>query len=82
MVHSFYLIYLGNEELATDITEQMNDARSALNGLDNSFYDQVVNDNVQMLRTYDEIQKIVVLLKVDLLQELNIAVDYVDADGD
>ena len=77
-----YLIYLGNQELATDITEQINDAKSALNGLDNSFYDQVVNDNTQMLRTYDEIQKIVVLLKVDLLQELNIAVDYVDADGD
>ncbi len=77
-----YLIYLGNTELAIDINEQMDAARTALNGLDNSFYNQVLTDNTQMLRTYDEIQKIVVLLKVDLLQELNIAVDYVDADGD
>jgi hypothetical protein len=35
-----------------------------------------------MLQTYDELQKNVILLKVDMLQALNINVDYVDADGD
>jgi hypothetical protein len=35
-----------------------------------------------MLSTYDAIQKIVVMLKVDMLQKLNISVDYADADGD
>ena len=35
-----------------------------------------------MLETYDELQKAVVLLKVDMLQVLNIKVDFVDADGD
>jgi hypothetical protein len=34
------------------------------------------------LRTYDDIQATVVLLKVDMLQVLNINVDYADADGD
>ena len=35
-----------------------------------------------MLKTYDVIQAGVVMLKVDMLQKLNISVDYVDADGD
>jgi hypothetical protein len=35
-----------------------------------------------MLLTFDRIQSVVILLKVDMLQTLNINVDYVDADGD
>jgi len=35
-----------------------------------------------MLSTYDAIQKTVVMLKVDMFQNLNISVDYADADGD
>ena len=35
-----------------------------------------------MLSTYDAIKKTVVMLKVDMLQQLNISVDYADADGD
>jgi hypothetical protein len=35
-----------------------------------------------MTDTYDELQRVTVLLKVDMLQTLNISVDYVDADGD
>jgi len=43
---------------------------------------QVVNDNTRMTLTYDALQRAVVLLKVDMLQTLNVSVDYVDADGD
>jgi hypothetical protein len=35
-----------------------------------------------MLLTYDAIQRTVTLLKVDMLQKLNVSVDYADADGD
>ena len=35
-----------------------------------------------MLLTYDAIQSTVILLKVDMLQKLNVSVDYADADGD
>ena len=35
-----------------------------------------------MLLTYDRIQSVVILLKVDMLQVLNVNVDYADADGD
>ena len=53
-----------------------------VSGLTNSFYQQVNTDNTQMTLTYDELQKVVILLKVDMLQAMNINVDYVDADGD
>ena len=35
-----------------------------------------------MTKAYDELQKVVVLLKVSMLQAFNVNVDYVDADGD
>ena len=35
-----------------------------------------------MLLTYDAIQSAVILFKVDMLQKLNVSVDYADADGD
>jgi hypothetical protein len=35
-----------------------------------------------MLSAYDALQRNVVFMKVDMLQALNINVDYVDADGD
>ena len=50
--------------------------------LDNDLNKQVLEDNDKMLDTYNELQKITVLMKVDMLSALNISVDYVDADGD
>lgn len=47
-----------------------------------SFAKQITDDNTKMLALYDELQKLLVLLKVDMMQALNISVDYVDADGD
>jgi len=70
------------ENLSTVINNQFNSAQIKINGLDNNFYFQVKNDNTAMLETYDEIQKAVVLLKVDMLQAFDINVDFVDADGD
>lgn len=70
------------ENLSTVINNQFNLAQIKINGLQDNFYLQVSNDNIQMLQTYDEIQKAVVLFKVDMLQAFDINVDYVDADGD
>lgn len=36
----------------------------------------------QLLEAYDELQALVPLFKVDMVQNLSIAIDYVDADGD
>ena len=53
----------------------------SIGSLKENFVDQVNENNIEMLKTYDVIQAGVVMLKVDMLQKLNISVDYVDADG-
>lgn len=81
-----YLDYLNTMKNGADLTQLINDqfesVRTAAQPLSKNFAEQVETDNTVMLTTYDELQKNVVLLKVDMLQALNINVDYVDADGD
>ena len=71
-----------DEKLANRINEQLEKIKAQLGELNNDFSIQVNQDNLTMLTTYDVIQKNVVLLKVDMLQKLNISIDYADADGD
>ncbi|AUC84118.1 peptidase M75 superfamily protein [Polaribacter sp. ALD11] len=77
-----YLIKLNRTDIATSITNQFNLATTEINKLDKSFSIQINTDNTAMTKSFDELQKAVVLLKVDMLQAFNINVDYVDADGD
>ena len=80
-----YLDYIesGKEKLLSDeINAQLDIAENSINQLDNSLVSQINNDLTTVLRTYDDIQATVALLKVDMLQILNINVDYADADGD
>ena len=44
--------------------------------------EQVETNNTEMLQAFDQLQKNVILLKVDMMQALSISVDYVDSDGD
>jgi len=69
-------------DLTLAINNQMESAKTKLATLNPNFREQIAADNSQMTLTYDEMQRVVVLLKVDLLQTLNINVDYVDSDGD
>ncbi|MFK7934142.1 MAG: imelysin family protein [Saprospiraceae bacterium] len=81
-----YLETLGTEKdgqnLADVIDAQFEAAKAEASKLDNSFRQQVETDNIAMLTVFDALQLNVVNLKVDMLQALNINVDYVDADGD
>lgn len=81
-----YLDHLNTNEdsqnLSTAINDQLNVARTIIQSLDNDFYQQIMTDNSKMTEAYDALQKVVVYLKVDMLQAFNISVDYVDADGD
>lgn len=79
-----YLQYLGNDQAALGqrIVEQFEMVRATANALSDDFGVQITEDNSKMLETYDELQKNVILLKVDMLQALNIKIDFVDADGD
>jgi hypothetical protein len=60
----------------------MNESELALENLNEDFVQQLSSDNLPMMEAYDELQSVVVLLKTDLLINLSITVDYVDADGD
>ncbi|MBJ23195.1 MAG: peptidase M75 superfamily protein [Euryarchaeota archaeon] len=72
----------GSNNLGNKISEKLKTAREKIAELDQNFVNQIQNDNNKFLQTYDAIQEVVVLLKVDMLQLLSINVDYVDADGD
>lgn len=72
----------GSNDISSRILSQWESAENKVTELDDNFRDQILEDNTKMLATYDELQKAVVLLKVDMLQALNIQVDFVDADGD
>lgn len=81
-----YLDYLNTMKNGTDLAALINDqfesAEEEAEALNNDFAAQVETDNSLMLSTYDALQRNVVNMKVDMLQALNINVDYVDADGD
>lgn len=84
-LHS-YLNYLNTMKEGTDLTSLINNqfmaTRETAADLNGDFAAQVESDNSLMLETYDKLQLNVVYMKVDMLQALNINVDYVDADGD
>ncbi|MEO0896983.1 MAG: imelysin family protein [Bacteroidota bacterium] len=81
-----YLDYLNSikdgADLSQLINEQFDAARAKINELPDNFAQQIETDHIPVLQAYDELQKNVVLMKVDMLQALNVNVDYVDADGD
>lgn len=82
--HSFssYLVYLERNDINESIKNQLNTARSEINSLNNNFSEQINTDNSKMTMAYDELQKVVVYIKTDMLQAFSVNVDYVDADGD
>ena len=71
-----------SSKLSHEIDAQIAASIESIGSLKENFVDQVNENNIEMLKTYDVIQAGVVMLKVDMLQKLNISVDYVDADGD
>ena len=80
-----YLDYLETdkeEKLSEKINSQLEKIKTKISELNTNFSEQVNQENLKMLIAYDVIQANVVFLKVDMLQVLNISVDYVDADGD
>ena len=80
-----YLDFLDSNKtklLSDDINNQFTIVENSISELNDNFNLQIKDGLIKLLTTYDDIQKAVVLLKVDMLQILNINVDYVDADGD
>lgn len=70
------------ELLSEQIIAQFDAADATAREIELNFGEQITTDNTKMLELYNELQRNVILMKVDMLQALSINVDYVDADGD
>lgn len=81
-----YLDYVNavrsDQNLSDVINNQFTSSYTVNNLLDNNFSYQISTDNSKMLNAYDVLQQNVVYIKLDMMQALNITIDYVDSDGD
>ena len=50
--------------------------------LNANFSQQISADNSKMIEAFDALQQNVIYFKLDMMQALNITIDYVDGDGD
>ena len=71
------------EDLGQVINDQFNSAREMIQALD-PFLEELENNDppTDMLLSYDEVQRAVPLMKVDMVSAMSISIDFVDADGD
>ena len=71
------------EDLSALINGQFNTARDLVHDLA-SFREEIENNNppTALFLAYDEVQKAVPMLKVDMVSAMSISIDFVDADGD
>lgn len=82
-----YLAAIGTKDdagilMADVISTELNAALTALNGINGTIRDGVVNNRSQILSVYDLLQKAVASLKVDMVSAFGISITYVDNDGD
>lgn len=81
-----YLDYVNairnGSRLSDIINNQFTAIFTTIDALGTNFSDQVNNDNAKMIATYQALQAQTVYTKLDMMQALNITVDYVDGDGD
>lgn len=82
-----YLESLGTKDdngvlMSALIETEMNEALTALEGLNTTILDGVQNNRTQVLGIYEEIQDVVPLLKVDMVSAFSISITYTDNDGD
>lgn len=88
--HSFesYLDALGAKDPATGtlLSEIINNQFAAITAevdqLSPSLYDQIQTDNQQMTDTYNAMQALVRMLKVDMTSAMSVTITYTDNDGD
>jgi len=81
-----YLTYLDTmkdgEALAPVMIAQMQLARTKINLLNNDFATQINSDITPANTAYTEMQRLVAMLKIDMMSAFNVSLDYVDNDGD
>lgn len=82
-----YINFVGAKDgngnpLEQTIENQITAIVNALNSHSSPLSEEVVNNTTQVLATYQQMQKLVPLIKVDLTSALGVLVTYQDNDGD
>jgi predicted lipoprotein len=81
-----YLDYLkvirSGKQLSNTINNQFTAIFTATASLNASLSAQVNTDNAKVILAYDALQQNVIYTKLDMMQALDIKIDYVDSDGD
>jgi predicted lipoprotein len=81
-----YLDYLNvirdTKKLSDIINAQFAAITVSNTALSNNFSEQITADNTKMIAAYNTLQLNVIYTKLDMMQALNITIDYVDGDGD
>jgi len=78
----FLNVIRDNKKLSDIINSQFAAITISNNALKNNFSEQITTDNTIMTTAYNTIQQNVIYIKLDMMQALNITIDYVDSDGD
>ncbi|MDN5205336.1 imelysin family protein [Fulvivirgaceae bacterium BMA10] len=74
--------YLDDQMLSEAIKDQFSNVKTALNGIDNTLFDALTDDTIKVEAAYQELQKLVILLKTDMISSLGLLVTFSDNDGD
>jgi hypothetical protein len=70
------------QNLSEIINNQFTAIYSTNATLNENFSQQIATNNTKMIEAYDALQQNVIYFKLDMMQALNITIDYVDGDGD
>jgi predicted lipoprotein len=76
------LIGIGASDLDNAIQQQIAVSLAALEGLSDPLSENIINDQAQVEAAYAELQKLIVLFKVDMPSRLGVLITYQDNDGD
>lgn len=82
-----YLAALGTKDdngtlMADLITQELSEASNSLQSLNGTLHDNIQNNRTSALATYEQLQDVVPLLKVDMVSAFSISITYTDNDGD
>jgi predicted lipoprotein len=81
-----YLDYVNavrdGKKLSDIINTQFTAITTSNSALSANFSEQITTDNTKMITAYNTLQQNVIYTKLDMMQALNITIDYVDGDGD
>ena len=70
------------QNLSAIINDQFAAIKAKNQTLNANFSQQIAADNTKMIEAFDALQQNVIYFKLDMMQALNITIDYVDGDGD